>query len=50
MPGNREHIVKLNAGHRDLCKFGSGQTDQDNFKLVRSNITDLYKIALKQCK
>ncbi len=50
MPGDREHIVKLNANHRGLCKFGLGQTDQDNFKLVRSNIKDLYRIALKYCK
>ena len=50
MPGDREHVVKLNADHSGLCKFGSGQIDQDNFKLVQSNIKDLYNIALKHCK
>jgi hypothetical protein len=47
MPGDRENVVKLNADHRGVCKFGSSQTDQDNFKLVWSNIEDLYRNALK---
>jgi hypothetical protein len=47
MPGDREHVVVLNANHSSVCKFSPSQTDQDNFKLVRSNIRDLYKIALK---
>ena len=47
MPGDRENVVKLNADHNRVCKFGSSQADQDNFKLVRSNIRDLYKNTLK---
>lgn len=39
--------MKLNADHSGVCKFGSTLEDQDNFKLVRSNIKDLYKNALK---
>lgn len=50
MPGDIENIVKLNADHGGVCKFGTCQTDQDNFKLVQSNIKDLYKSALKKCK
>jgi hypothetical protein len=45
-----EAYRELNADHRGLCKFGPSQTDQDNFKLVQSNIKDLYKTALKNCK
>lgn len=47
MPGDRENVVKLNASHGNMCKFGTGTTDQDNLKLVLSNIRDLYKNALK---
>ena len=47
IPGDREHVVVLNANHSSVCKFSPSQTDQDNFKLVRSNIRDLYKIVLK---
>lgn len=50
MPGDRENVVKLNANHSNVCKFGPSQTDQDNFKLVRSNIGDLYRNALKKCE
>lgn len=39
--------MKLNADHTGVCKFGSTDDDQDNFKLVRANIKDLYKNALK---
>ena len=46
MPGNRENVVKLLADHSEVCKFGSSLQDQDNFKLVRVNIKDLYKKAL----
>ena len=46
MPGDRENVVKLNADHSKVCKFGSGDDDQDNFKLVRANIRDLYQKAL----
>lgn len=47
MPGDRENVVKLNASHGNMCKFGAGTTDQDNLKLVLGNIRDLYKNALK---
>lgn len=47
LPGNRENVVKLNADHRQVCKFGDSQTDRDNLELVQSNIRDLYKNALK---
>lgn len=48
MPGDRENVVKLIADHSGVCKFGPRLEDQDNFKLVRSNIKDLYKTALKK--
>jgi len=48
MPGDHENVVKLNADHSGVCKFGSALEDQDNFKLVRSNIRDLYKEALRK--
>ena len=48
MPGDKEHVVKLMADHSSVCKFGQSQSDQDNFKLVWSNIRDLYKNALKK--
>jgi hypothetical protein len=47
MPGDHENVVKLNADHSGVCKFGPTLEDQDNFKLVRGNIKDLYKNALK---
>ena len=47
MPGDRERIVQLNAGHGGVCKFGPSPVDQDNFKLVRSSIKGLYKAALE---
>jgi len=50
MPGDHENVVKLNADHRGVCKFGPSLDDQDNFKLVRSNIKDLYTNALKTCE
>lgn len=50
LPGDRENIVKLNADHEGVCKFGTSQTDQDNFELVQSNISDIYKSALKISK
>lgn len=46
MPGDRENVVKLIADHSQVCKFGPSLEDQDNFKLVRGNIKDLYKKAL----
>lgn len=47
MPGDHENVVKINADHSGVCKFGPSLEDQDNFKLVRSNIKDLYMNALK---
>jgi hypothetical protein len=48
MPGDHENVVKLNADHSGVCKFGSALEDQDNFKLVQSNIRDLYNEALRK--
>ncbi|KGO58308.1 hypothetical protein PEX2_068180 [Penicillium expansum] len=48
LPGDRENIVKLKADHSKVCKFGQSQTDQDNLKLVQSNIEDIYEAALKK--
>lgn len=39
-------MVKLNADHSKVCKFGLGDEDQNNLKLVRANVKDLYKKAL----
>jgi len=50
MPGDHENVVKLDADHSGVCKFGLSLEDQDNFKLVRSNIKDLYKNALMTCE
>ena len=50
MPGDRENVVKLNADHIGVCKFGSSLDDHDNFKLVRGNIRDHYRNALKICE
>ena len=47
LPGDHENVVKLIADHRQVCKFGGSQTDQDNFELVRSNIRDIHRNALK---
>ena len=47
MSGLHENVVKLNADHGGVCKFGNSVEDHDNFKLVQSNIKDLYKKALK---
>src|SRR5688572_19065015 len=48
MPGHLENVVKLDADHSSVCKFGASQTDQDNFELVRANIKDIYKNAVKK--
>ena len=50
IPGDRENVVKLNADHSGICKFGSTVAEQDNFKLVKVNIRDIYKNALKKCE
>lgn len=47
MPSDRENIVKLNADHGGVCKFGTSQEDEDNFDLVLGNMRDLYESALK---
>jgi septin family protein len=47
MPGLRENVVKLNVDYSKVYKFGDSLENQNNFKLVRSNIKDLYKKALK---
>jgi hypothetical protein len=48
MPGDRENVVKLEANHSTVCKFGSSQDDHDNVKLVKANIKDMYSKALKK--
>ena len=50
LSGERENIVKLDARHSDLCRFDEIQHDRDNFRLVSSNIEDLYGDALKRCE
>ncbi|SPO06474.1 uncharacterized protein DNG_09164 [Cephalotrichum gorgonifer] len=46
LPGDHENIVKLDADHRGVCKFGPSEEDQDNFELVLGNVQDLYEGAL----
>ncbi|CAG9990746.1 unnamed protein product [Clonostachys byssicola] len=48
MSGDREHIVKLNADHKGVCKFGRSQVDEDNLGIVRRNIQDIYDAALQE--
>lgn len=48
LSGQNERIISLNADHRGMCKFGKGQADRDNWKVVRSNIRELYTLALKE--
>lgn len=48
LPGDRENIVRLDASHSDMCRFDQSKRDQDNFKLVWSNVEDLYEDALKR--
>lgn len=50
MQGHRENVVKLEAGHSTVCKFGSDQNIQDSLKLVKADIKDLYRKALKRSK
>lgn len=47
LSGSRENIVRLDADHRDLCRFDYSMHDQDNSKLVRGNIQELYKGAIR---
>lgn len=46
MLGDCENVVKLNVDYSKVCKFGLGDDDQDNFKLVWVNIRDLYQKVL----
>ena len=47
LPGHRENIVRLNAGHSDMCRFDAkDQRDKDNLEIVFSNLEDLYDAAL----
>lgn len=48
MSGDREHIVKLNADHKGVCKFGRSQVDEDNLGIVRRNVQDIYDAALRE--
>lgn len=48
--GDRENVIELDADHSGVCKFGESQAEQDNLKLVRANLQDLYKRTLKDCK
>ncbi len=48
LPGDRENVVKLDAGHGGVCRFGPSETDQDNLKLVLYNIKDLFLSALEK--
>ena len=51
LPGHRENIVRLNAGHSDMCRFDAkDQRDQDNLEIVLSNLEDVYDKALKSCE
>ena len=43
MPVNREMIMPLTADHNGVCKVGQTPRDQANFKLVKSDISDLYE-------
>jgi hypothetical protein len=47
LPGDRENIVKLEADHRDVCRFDTSEHNQHNYELVRGNVKDIYKNALK---
>jgi hypothetical protein len=49
LPGSREHVVKLNAEHSDMCRFDlSIPNDQDNYEVVEANLEELCLEALKQ--
>lgn len=49
-PTHQEAVVKLNADHSTIFKFGPSQRDQVNFKIVRRNIKNLYEMALQQTR
>jgi hypothetical protein len=49
LSGEREHAVRLNAEHSDMCRFDlSIQNDEDNYQLVEANLEELCTEALKQ--
>lgn len=41
-------MAKLRGGHKEVCKFGTTATCQENMKIVGRNISDVYKRALKK--
>ncbi len=42
LPGDRENQVKLQATHRDMCRFNpNAQIDAKNYKLVEGNVLEL---------
>ena len=47
LAGTRENIVRLNADHGGLCRFGENLVDQDNYKLVKGNLKELYRQAVR---
>ncbi|RFU27200.1 hypothetical protein B7463_g9151, partial [Scytalidium lignicola] len=49
LPGEREYAVRINAEHRDMCRFDpSIQDDEDNYQLVEANLEELCTDAIKQ--
>ena len=39
--------MRLNADHGGLCRFGKSLVDQDNYKLVKGNLKELYRQAVR---
>ena len=50
LPGDYKNVVKLNTDYKGVYRFGLGQINRDNFKLMRSNIRDIYNNTLKTYK
>ncbi|KAK7967686.1 uncharacterized protein PG986_001963 [Apiospora aurea] len=48
LSGDNENIVKLNADHSKVCKFGLDQESRDNLEIVQHNIHQVYEKALKK--
>jgi hypothetical protein len=47
LPGENEHVVKIDATHIDMCRFdGESQKDKDNYERVWNNLEELYEDAL----
>ncbi|VUC31655.1 unnamed protein product, partial [Clonostachys rosea] len=40
--GSREHVIKLEGDHGDVCKFGDSDRDQRNLEIVSHFIRKLY--------